>query len=87
MPELSERIGQLCLEVCDLCAEECARHAQHHALCGPCGRECRRMPPHVDGQRCLTLHGRIAGSGLVAASSVEYKPARNRLSRTMPARP
>lgn len=42
MSELSERLCKLCEEVCGLCAQECDRHVQHHALCGPCEEECRR---------------------------------------------
>lgn len=33
---------QACAEVCRLCAEECARHAQHHEHCRVCAEACRR---------------------------------------------
>ncbi|WP_407178936.1 four-helix bundle copper-binding protein [Bradyrhizobium sp. STM 3562] len=33
---------ELCALACRLCAEECARHAQHHEHCKLCAEECRR---------------------------------------------
>ena len=31
-----------CRDICDVCAEECERHAQHHEHCRICAEECRR---------------------------------------------
>jgi len=30
-----------CVRACTVCAEECARHAQHHRHCAICEEECR----------------------------------------------
>jgi hypothetical protein len=32
---------QICVTTCDGCAEECERHAAHHAHCAICARVCR----------------------------------------------
>jgi hypothetical protein len=33
---------QSCLEICETCAEECGRHAEHHEHCRVCAEACRR---------------------------------------------
>jgi hypothetical protein len=33
---------ELCALACQLCAEECDKHAQHHRHCRTCAEECRR---------------------------------------------
>ncbi len=35
------RLLQACVRECTLCAEECARHAQHHRHCAICAKACR----------------------------------------------
>jgi hypothetical protein len=40
-PFVVHRLLQACVRVCDDCAEECARHADHHRHCATCGRVCR----------------------------------------------
>ena len=35
------RLLQACVRQCTLCAEECARHAEHHRHCAICARTCR----------------------------------------------
>ncbi len=33
---------QLCADVCEACATECEKHADHHAHCKVCAEACRR---------------------------------------------
>jgi hypothetical protein len=33
---------ELCALACQLCAEECDKHARHHQHCRICAEECRR---------------------------------------------
>jgi hypothetical protein len=44
--DVSERIIvqllEVCASACQLCAEECERHAPHHQHCKICAAECRR---------------------------------------------
>jgi uncharacterized membrane protein len=35
------RLLQACARQCTLCAEECARHAEHHRHCAICAKACR----------------------------------------------
>jgi hypothetical protein len=35
------RLLQACVRECTLCAEECARHAEHHRHCAICAKVCR----------------------------------------------
>jgi uncharacterized membrane protein len=35
------RLLQACVRVCTACAEECARHADHHRHCAICEKACR----------------------------------------------
>jgi uncharacterized membrane protein len=35
------RLLQACVRACELCAEECARHAEHHRHCAICAKACR----------------------------------------------
>jgi hypothetical protein len=35
------RLLQACVRECTLCAEECARHAEHHRHCAICAKACR----------------------------------------------
>ena len=35
------RLLRACVHTCTTCAEECERHAAHHAHCGICARACR----------------------------------------------
>lgn len=35
------RLLQACVRECALCAEECARHAEHHRHCAICAKSCR----------------------------------------------
>lgn len=35
------RLLQACVRQCTLCAEECARHAEHHRHCAVCAKTCR----------------------------------------------
>ena len=37
-----------CRELCAACAEECERHADHHAHCRICAEECRRCEETCD---------------------------------------
>lgn len=36
-----DRLLQACVRECALCAEECARHAEHHRHCAICAKVCR----------------------------------------------
>ncbi len=38
---LIRRVLQACVHACGGCAEECTRHAAHHAHCGLCAKACR----------------------------------------------
>jgi hypothetical protein len=33
---------QLCADVCEACAAECGKHADHHAHCKACAEACSR---------------------------------------------
>jgi hypothetical protein len=35
------RLLHACVRTCTLCAEECARHAEHHRHCAICAKACR----------------------------------------------
>jgi hypothetical protein len=35
------RLLQACVRACTVCAEECARHAEHHRHCAICAKACR----------------------------------------------
>ncbi len=35
------RMLRACVRACTLCAEECARHAEHHRHCAICAKVCR----------------------------------------------
>ncbi len=35
------RLLQACVRECTLCADECARHAEHHRHCAICAKACR----------------------------------------------
>ena len=39
--ELATSQLKSCIRACTTCAEECERHAGHHAHCGVCARACR----------------------------------------------
>ncbi|CAL1239985.1 four-helix bundle copper-binding protein [Candidatus Methylocalor cossyra] len=47
---------EACATICRLCAEECERHATHHAHCRLCAQSCRRCE-----QACGQLAGAVAG--------------------------
>lgn len=38
---LSHGVLQACVRACVTCADECARHAEHHRHCEVCARACR----------------------------------------------
>jgi hypothetical protein len=41
-PVLQRSLLAACLDACRICAEECARHADHHEHCRVCAEACRR---------------------------------------------
>jgi len=40
--EMLRSMIETCAQACRLCAEECEKHAAHHAHCKVCAQECRR---------------------------------------------
>jgi hypothetical protein len=47
--ELLRSVIEACAHACRVCAEECEKHAAHHAHCKVCAQECRRCE-----QACIT---------------------------------
>lgn len=58
----------VCIEACETCAEECARHDHPHCrrcaeMCRECAEDCRRAltdlnaEVHADGERSVFEHG------------------------------
>ncbi|MCS0599010.1 four-helix bundle copper-binding protein [Massilia sp. UMI-21] len=53
--EHAHQLCQLCADICDACAQECASHQIQHcqdcaAACRRCADECRRMMQPTSGQ-------------------------------------
>ena len=40
--EIVRRMVEACAEACQLCAEECEKHSQHHEHCQLCAEACRQ---------------------------------------------
>ncbi|MCW7463919.1 four-helix bundle copper-binding protein [Leptospira limi] len=36
----TKKLANLCVEVCEACAKECDKHANHHAVCKECRDSC-----------------------------------------------
>ncbi|TGM06606.1 four-helix bundle copper-binding protein [Leptospira jelokensis] len=36
----TKKLANLCIEVCESCAKECDKHANHHAVCKECRDSC-----------------------------------------------
>lgn len=59
-----------CIVACQICGDECERHAGVHEHCRICGDTCRHCQ-----ERCNFLLGEISSSGLADGSNPDESPA------------
>lgn len=57
----AQQVCQLCADICDACADECARHQHQHcqdcaAACRRCADQCRRMGQPIGSGKGSATH-------------------------------